>query len=169
MRGILSQGYDTTSIASIGPSTLEDAKVRPKVAIINRPAEVFSDDHGFRSSGSRPLFNDTSDIAGACPKIPRERNYVSKILEIDDIEGTRPKMHDKFLQTKRHINPLKPEYKLPETTIADYETPKFIKDSLLVDDIDGTRTRQRKVVPNRDGLHIDDIEGTRSGWKPRHM
>jgi hypothetical protein len=168
-----SNSYATMSIASLGPSTLSEPLSRPKVAFISKPIEAFSSSNNssrniFQSSSKHSL-NDVSDIDGAQPKQYRERNYVSNGLKVDDIEGTKARVHDKMLWTKRHVNPLNPSYQLPSAELEPYEPPKLLRDNLFIDDIPGTRTKQRAIVPNRDTLHIDDIEGARSGWRPRHM
>jgi hypothetical protein len=168
--------YATMSIASLGPSTLHEPLTRPKVAFISKPTEAFSSSNNWTSSAqnifqssSKHALNDVSDIDGAQPKQYRSRNYVSNGLKIDDIEGTKARVHDKFLWTKRHVDPLNPSYQLPTAEVEPYEPPKLLRDNLFIDDIPGTRTKQRSIIPNRDTLQIDDIEGTRSGWKPRHM
>eukprot|EP00602_Paraphysomonas_sp_CaronLab_P004725 CAMPEP_0185020760 /NCGR_PEP_ID=MMETSP1103-20130426/3401_1 /TAXON_ID=36769 /ORGANISM="Paraphysomonas bandaiensis, Strain Caron Lab Isolate" /LENGTH=501 /DNA_ID=CAMNT_0027551861 /DNA_START=17 /DNA_END=1522 /DNA_ORIENTATION=+ len=158
------------SIATLGDSTLPDAKSKPKVAYIEKPADVFGNSSiESRKFLVKPNLHDVSDIDGARPKGVRQRNYESKALYVDDIDGARAKFHDKFLHTKRHVDPLQPDYKLPSVTLAPYEPPKFIKNSMEIDDIEGTRTKQRKVAPSRDTMNLDDIEGSRAGWKPRHM
>jgi hypothetical protein len=168
--------YATMSIASLGPSTLTCHENKPKKAFISKPSEIFSpadnQDKTFSSTSSlrsKQSINDISDIDGAQPKQYRQRNYVSNGLKIDDIDGTKARVHDRFLRTNRHVDPMNPSYKLPAAEIAPYEPPKFQRDTLEIDDIPGTRSKQRTVIGNRDALHIDDIEGSRSGWKPRHM
>jgi hypothetical protein len=170
-----SNSYATMSIASLGPSTLTSYDSKPTKAFIPKPTEIFSsgsEAKTFSSTSSlrsKQSINDISDIDGAQPKQYRQRNYVSNGLKIDDIDGTKARVHDRFLRTNRHVDPMNPSYKLPTTEITPYEPPKFQRDTLEIDDIPGTRPKQRAVIANRDALHIDDIEGSRSGWKPRHM
>ncbi len=163
-----SLGYTTMSIASLGPSTLSNNKNQPKNSFISNPSETFGNSTVFQTN-SRHCLNDVSDIDGAQPKGYRERNYVSKGLYIADIEGTKAKIHDKFLWTKRQVDPLNPSYPLPSVELAPPDSPKFLRDNISVDDIPGARTKQRSIIPGRDPLFVDDIEGSRSGWKPRHM
>jgi hypothetical protein len=161
--------YETLSVATLGLSTLTNAKNRPVSSYINRVEERFYEAPIRDSTLGRRQTNDVSDIPGAQPRRYREKNYESKILTIDDIDGTRAKIHDKMLHTKRHVNPLQPQYTLPTALIAASEPPPFRKDNLEIDDIEGTRTKHRKVFPGRDTLNLDDIDGTRPGWKPKHM
>lgn len=168
--------YTTMSIASLGPSTLNNQSNKQFYPQKNNYiTNNYNDNNNMKTllSSSSHLnkhdINDISDIEGAKPYKYRERNYISKGLYIDDIEGTKAKIHDKFLWTKRNVNPLNPTYKLPTAEVAPYEEPKFLRDNISVDDIEGARTKQRSIIPNRDTLFIDDIEGARSGWKPRHM
>lgn len=59
---------------------------------------------------------------------------------MDDISGTRTKIN-KFTTT-RQTDPLNPSYQLPSVILADMPEPKFIRDNLEIDDIEGTRTKQ---------------------------
>ena len=47
---------------------------------------------------------------------------------------------NKFIST-RNTDPLNPVYQLPVVVYADPVEPKFIKDNMQVDDIEGTRTK----------------------------
>lgn len=159
--------YNSLSIASLGSSTLENAKNRPQIHYIRQSSDIIRDDK--ITNKITHVTNDISDIDGARPKTTKERNYVSKSLFVDDIDGAKARFKDRFLQTQRHVNPLVPEYSLPTCSIAPSESQPFKRDNLMIDDIEGTRTSHRKIFPGRDPLQIDDIDGTRPGWKPRHL
>jgi len=161
--------YTSMSIASLGASTLPDAKLHPKVVYLEKPAEVFATEQSKRVLTNRPKFSDISDIDGAHPKLTKQRNYESKILHVDDIDGAKAKYRDRFFDTKRNVDPLQPEYKLPSYKVEPLAPPKFVKDAMNIDDIEGTRTKQKKFTIQRDTMNVDDIEGARSGWKPRHI
>lgn len=164
--------YCSMSIASVGPSTLPNAKNKPQIHYIHHDAEIFQDlkqESHYRVRNKTHETNDVSDIEGSRPKTTKERNYLSNPLNIDDIDGARARFKDRFLLTERHVNPLQPEYRLPSAETAPIDPPPLRRDSLMIDDIDGTRTSQRKILSERDNLQLDDIEGTRPGWKPRHM
>mmetsp|Transcript_22436 Transcript_22436/g.23112 ORF Transcript_22436/g.23112 Transcript_22436/m.23112 type:complete len:477 (+) Transcript_22436:78-1508(+) len=161
--------YNTLSIASLGPSTLSNSKNRPQIHYIRQSSDLIRDENTSEKKIITHITNDISDIDGARPKTTKERNYVSKSLFVDDIDGAKARFKDRFLQTKRHVNPLVPEYSLPSAQVAPSESQPFRRDNLMIDDIEGTRTSHRKIFPGRDPLQIDDIDGTRPGWKPRHL
>jgi hypothetical protein len=164
--------YQTLSIASLGDSTLPDAKCKPQTHYINyQTSEFFANlqEQKQKKIQYTHQTNDISDIDGARPKTTKERNYVSKSLFVDDIDGAKARFRDRFLQTNRHTNPMQPEYKLPSAEIAPAEPAPFRRDPLMVDDIEGTRTSSRKIFPGRDFREIRDIEGTTPSWKPLHM
>lgn len=146
-----------------------------KIHEIKKDSNLFQSENDNNSSKNNILkkithqTNDISDIEGAKPKIIKERNYVSKSLYVDDIDGAKARFKDRFLQTKRHVDPLVPEYTLPSSEITPSEPLPFRRDNLMIDDIDGTRTSHRKLYPGRNPLQVDDIDGTTPGWKPRHL
>ena len=51
-----------------------------------------------------------------------------------DIAGTKTQVQ-KFTTTRPPSNPLNPVYKLPSFTFVPPDPPKFIRDSMAVDDI----------------------------------
>jgi len=59
-------------------------------------------------------------------------------------------------------------YKLPSYSVPDDPTPKFLRDTLDIADIDGTRAKPLYKYPTRENYKVDDIEGAKAGWKPRH-
>ena len=80
-------------------------------------------------------------------------------LKNDDIDKTKPQFQ-KF-KTNRVVDPLNPNYSLPKTEIVPVEPPKFIRDSIMNEDIDGAKPKKAKYFKTRDTMKIDDIEGTR--------
>lgn len=61
--------------------------------------------------------------------IPVHVNKSTTILQVDDIDGTRPKMN-KFTTT-RQTNPLVPVYQVPHVVYFPVEEPKFIRDNMV--------------------------------------
>ncbi|XP_024536500.1 uncharacterized protein LOC9630602 isoform X1 [Selaginella moellendorffii] len=112
------------------------------------------------------------------------RNRPNDCLYIDDIEGCRPDPKNMKLGNKaRGTSPLVPEYKLPSFVEPSPYEPKFLKDSMNVNDIDGSRPSSRissrvtfflcqcrvfLMVQERDHMTVTDIEGSTAGWKPTH-
>jgi hypothetical protein len=152
--------YQTLSIASPGLPTLP----RPeKTFISKRDFNDIRDIDGAISKGrpnysNKPLFLN-SEIEGAVPKqLIRTRNVRDNSLYIDDIEGTRHTIKDRMMRTTRHVNPLDPVYKVPVFTPCDAEVPKFIRDPLQINDIEGTRTKAKKLFATRNILDVSDID-----------
>ena len=78
-------------------------------------------------------------------------------LSNSDIEYSNPQCVKSKI--KRHLNPLEPKYKLPKGNPFPPYEPKFIKDNINVDDIEGAKPK--KVIGKlqlRDNLNINDIK-----------
>jgi hypothetical protein len=158
------EAYTSMSIASLGSSTIQEG---PKARYVHAPSKVFNEEKT-QNYYNKPCFFGTGDIDGAQPKRVHQRSVPQNNLRLDDIEGASVLIKDKFLHTKRHEDPLQPNYKLPSYKIMPAHESKFIKDTLNVDDIDGTRSSVKTVYSSRDTLKISDIEGSSAGWKPRN-
>lgn len=88
---------------------------------------------------SKPDSYSVDDISGTKARwIHRSlRNKPDRTLNHDDIEGSKPKPKD--FRTSRQVDPLEPKYNLPSFKAPPAETPKFIRDTLNIDDISGTK------------------------------
>lgn len=160
----------TMSVASLGPATLEKQQPRFPNGIV-RSMDIEQEPTFAKTfTEFRETFNSSADISGASPKknLSHPRNCFHTLLVVDDIPGTRPKEKSKMLTTGRHVNPLQPSYSLPTFYNADFEQPKFLRDSMSVADIDGAQTSQRKLPSVRNALDTTDIVGAQASWKPRH-
>jgi hypothetical protein len=104
------------------------------------------------------FINKNDDIEKSCPKILHyPLNKPEYNLRNDDIELSWPKCVE--LNTTRSTNPLEPKYNLPKTEPYPFEVPKFIRNSIPVDDIDGAKPR--KIISKwqpRETMKKDDIE-----------
>lgn len=61
-------------------------------------------------------------------------------------------------QQNRHLDPLEPKYTFPKSEPIEYPIPKFIRDNIQVDDIDGTQPK--KIMSRwfqRESMKKDDI------------
>lgn len=158
--------YVTMSITSLGPSTLP--KSDPKVFAVKNTNDI-SDIFGARPGPKYPVYTNKptftpADVEGAAPKqLIRGRNTRDNSLYIDDIEGTRITIKDRMMKTNRHVNPLEPEYPLPKFTAIPVPEPKFLRDTIDVSDIEGTKPKVKKEFATRDILSVDDIAGTKPG------
>jgi hypothetical protein len=164
--------YIAMSIASPGPSTLPDQKRAP-VQLATRNINSVTDIDGAVSSipyGSRytnkPQLSQ-DDIQGSRSRpLTREKNVRDLSLFVDDIDGTRHAIRDRMMKTSRHVDPLNPQYKLPSVMPADIPAPKFLRDNLNVNDIDGAKARTPKKFQVRDTMSAADIVGAQACWKP---
>lgn len=131
------------------------------------------------------------DIEGARTKLPgyqfpNKEEYINHNWDIDrsgpralhiglnkpeynltnnDIDKSKPQFQ-KF-QTKRVVNPLNPKYNLPKTELVPVDPPKFIRDNITNDDIEGAKPKKPKYFETRDTMKLDDIEGTRPKPPPK--
>jgi hypothetical protein len=171
MNAVLNHGadaYTTMSIMSFGASTLP----KPTQARFEEKKTNFvSDIDGAKSGPKYKLYFDKplpqqSDVDGSTSKpLTKTRNCRDNSLYIDDIEGTRHTIKDRMMRTNRHVNPLDPQYKLPSYEASAYPTPRFLKDSMRLDDIHHVEER---VYATRDIMNINDIVGAHADWRPRH-
>ena len=101
--------------------------------------------YGFYSK-KQDFTNTNLDIDKSYP-INEYNKYTNKpdyIYKNDDIELSKPQGHHVF-QNNRHVNPLNPVYQLPScdnNNYSDDESKKFIRDTLNIKDIEGTKPRK---------------------------
>jgi hypothetical protein len=101
------------------------------------------------------------DIAGAAPRMlhfPLDKPRYN--LTNDDIEGSKPDIV-KFKSTRPPCNPLNPKYKLQVVEFVPPEVPKFIRDHMEIDDIQGVRSKPQPEATGRDPLKVIDIPGAK--------
>jgi len=75
-----------------------------------------------------------------------------------DIEKSKPNF-TKFSTTRPPSNPLNPVYKLAHVEYFPPEPPKFIRDNMEIEDIDGARPKKQKYYETRDSMKVADIDG----------
>ncbi len=168
--------YCTMSIASLGPPTLQSTEMPPKKAHfengIFKPNDPLPETTNFTKSfsGFRSTFNSSADIEGASPKRGRaySRPAARNIMDIDDIEGTRAKVRDSMLLTKRHVDPLKPHYVLPSFAPEEPSVIKQMRNTMDISDIEGSSAKISRHRATRDNMTTMDIVGAQSSWRPRH-
>jgi len=86
-------------------------------------------------------------------------------LNCNDIEGAKPQVC-KFKSNRKPTNPLCPEYKLSKVKIRLATPPRFIRDSIGIDDIQGSKPRpiiRKKCLRNT--MDISDIEGAKGSTR----
>ena len=84
-------------------------------------------------------------------------------LSNKDIEKSLPAVNA-FFFNKRNTNPLKPKYKLPVIVEFPPEIPKFIHDSININDIKGSSPKNNTIWKTRDTFpkYGHNIEGTKA-------
>ena len=166
--------WQTLSCTSLGPATLEDQKRPPRPFAVKATNNV-SDIDGARSTlpyadrySNKPQPS-SADIAGSVPRpLTHSRNVRDLSLYIDDIEGTRHSIKDRMMRTKRHVNPLVPEYDLPTFVPARVPAFPFLRETMKNDDVDGAATKPLQKFDTRDTMTTQDIVGAQACWRPLH-
>ena len=116
-----------------------------------RPPKVYN--HNFQL--------DISDIEGTKTKpMVNESKKPVDIMSVDDIEGAKPRIQRQLPHSNRMTNPLNPQYQLPTKEEPPIPVPKFIRDNISVDDIQGAHSKSYQTdKPPRDIMNINDISG----------
>ena len=163
--------YLSMSIASFGGCTLPKEE---KKVWATKATNCIDDIEGARPKTTKlwtkPDLWDNSDVVGAKSKcLHPERTASSNFMRVDDIDGAQAKIRDKMLLTKREINPMTPQYKLPSHTPAPPFEPKFMRDTLDISDIDKAKPRIPVVYEMRDIISVQDIVGAQANYRARHQ
>jgi hypothetical protein len=166
--------FMTMSIASRGAATIvpsdtanTGAKSAHKLAASLRETNGVADIRGAqpqprmgRWTHNRPDLFAVDDIEKAAPGGTKLLNKPCTINKVDDIDGARPSR--RTFRTNRHVNPMDPVYQLPSTKERAITPPRFLRDSMDVSDIGGTKPRESRGGdrPNL-SLDVSDIPGAR--------
>ena len=104
------------------------------------------------------FINKNDDIEKSSPKrLHIKLKKPEYNLTNSDIEFSSPQCVKSKI--KRHLNPLEPKYKLPKGAPYPPYEPKFLKDSISADDIEGARpTKVIGLMQLRDTMNIKDIK-----------
>jgi hypothetical protein len=116
--------------------------------------------------------NNNKDIEKSSPSQLFKKVIPNYSLSCKDIQGATP--HHLKSHIVRCTNPLNPKYNLPKTettkqeeNIDNNKKPKFIKDNLKIDDIEGARPKKIGNFFLRNNMNKDDIKG--SFPRPRYV
>lgn len=87
-------------------------------------------------------------------------------LTNSDIGGAQPNCV-KFTTNRKGHNPLNPTYKVSEVEKRPYTPPRYMRDGMDIEDIEGARPKQVKQdkIKTREVNKIDDIEGTKANLR----
>jgi hypothetical protein len=125
---------------------------------------------GYHYNQKEVFANRNDDIAGSRPKKlhqPLDRQYYN--LRNDDIQGSKPKCQ-KFTTTRESTNPLNPDYQLPKVEVRVNTPPKFIRDHISINDIDGAKPNPYTKYDIRSKTNnVEDIDGAKpkKEWIPQ--
>jgi hypothetical protein len=117
----------------------------------------------------RNLTLDTTDIPGTSsrPMFDSTKPPVDP-LQIDDIEGARPRAVRHLGHSKRCLNPVDPQYVLSSKPQEPPPIPPFIRDQMYNADVEGASpATYRSKKPPRDIMKCDDISGARPSHRVR--
>jgi hypothetical protein len=91
-------------------------------------------------------------------------------MRLDDIDGSKPRIVRQLPHSRRMVNPVDPKYDLPSYDPPTIIRPRFIRDSLYNDDVEGAHPLSyQNDKPPRDIMNIDDIDGCRPVRQMREL
>jgi hypothetical protein len=121
---------------------------------------------GYHCTNKPDYSNFNDDIEKSHPKqLHPGLNKPSFNLMTEDIDKAKPKLNE--FVTTRVTNPLNPVYKLASFETRPVTPPKFVRDSISVQDIEGTKPETTYKFSIRDNISVKDIEGARA--KPERI
>lgn len=80
-------------------------------------------------------------------------------MKTEDLLDAKPNVMRSTIRTKRTTNPLAPNYQLSKVEYRPYTPPKFIRDSIGINDVDGARPKKQANYATRNFMDNKDIEG----------
>jgi hypothetical protein len=163
---------DTMYLSTIGHS---DRKFKQINTVRDYSANLFNLDipgsspKKFGILHHKPDFtNRNDDIERSYPKVLHvgldkpEYNLSNKDIAFSSASTVR--IHEtrcsKHIKSKDIINPLEPKYKLPKVECLDPPVPKFIRDNIQINDIQGSFPKKYYKWETRKGFFNMDVEGS---------
>ena len=89
-----------------------------------------------------------------------ELNKPEYNLSNADIPFSKPQCQ-RFHTTRPPSNPLDPQYKLQHVEYIPPTPPKFIRDQISKEDIEGAKPKVKRYYETRDILSVKDIDGAK--------
>jgi hypothetical protein len=155
------------SLRSVNESNSGDNDVGfNKFEIARQSRTLFTKDilhHKTKAPKTENFSLKNDDIDHSCPKrLHQPLNKPYYYLRDDDIPGTKPAIAT-FKTRREPSNPLNPVYKLPSFEPLEPVIPKFIRDSIKVDDIAGTKPKNlhQRMLGHRITNDVKDIDGAK--------
>ncbi|CAG9312313.1 unnamed protein product [Blepharisma stoltei] len=138
--------WGSTSLTSLVTDDIEGAKPALKgYQYVNKPDFAYT----------------AHDIEKAQPsKLHQALNKPNFNLNTKDIFKAYPNKAE-FVTNRIGHNPLMPVYKLPSFETRPITPPKFVRDSIQITDIDGTKPEAYFKWQTRNSMNITDIDGAR--------
>ena len=108
-------------------------------------------------------FYNVTDIEGTTSKPMVNKNKKPyNVMDISDIDGAKSRIIQQLPHSKRATNPVAPEYDWPKYQCPYEPPPKFIRDTMKNDDVEGAHPASYKTdKPPRDIMRVDDISGAK--------
>ena len=143
------------------PSKLKKFKQRPMTSL--QTSDITGAKpllRGYQCINKPEFSNYTQDIEKAQPRqLHSTLNKPNYNLMTEDREKAKPRVTE--FVTERMTNPLNPVYKLPSFETRPVTPPKFIRDSISANDIEGTKPEVYYKWSIRDHISVKDIDGAR--------
>ena len=120
--------------------------------------------HGSRQVNKQEFTNQNWDIDRSSPsQLHIKLHKPEKNLMAKDIEGASPQCV-KFTTKRMGGDPLNPNYKLQSVDKRVPTPPKYIRDHMYINDIEGCRPKKEKVleIKTRESMKVNDIEGAQA-------
>lgn len=116
--------------------------------------------------------NRNDDIERSFPKVLHiglnkpEYNLTNKDIELSSASTVRidKTRCSKYIKPSEPLNPLEPKYKLPKVEYLDPPIPKFIRDSIQINDIAGSFPKKYYKWETRKA-ELDPVEGSKAKVK----
>lgn len=161
-----SSNFKTMSLDSISK---DDAIPMKKEVAVRTPGTLNSQDiegaqpqlRGYKHFNKPSFNNHVFDIDRAQPRTLHEGlNKPEFNLNTNDIERSKPKV-TAFTTTRLGNNPLNPNYKLQSVEYRPHTPPKFLRDAIETNDIEGSKPETMYKWQQRDVINVHDIDGAR--------
>lgn len=143
------------------PSKRKVFKQRPVTSLITEDIEGAKPLlKGYQYINKPEYSNSTNDIEKSSAKpLHPSLNKPEYNLKTSDIDKAQSNLSN--FKSTRFTNPLNPVYKLPSYEVKPVTPPKFVRDSINIDDISGAKPEKYFKYATRDHINVRDIEGAK--------
>ena len=165
----------STMASSMFLGTIPNCSARRNLAV-SRVTNDVSDIAGAKPRSrqrftNKPNLHQTQDIRGASSSVLHRATNKPDAFATLDIPGAQSDRT--YMHTSRCVDPQDPIYPMPGHServpqSGEPAQPKFLRCTLAIDDIEGTKPKKYfKWKERSTSLNVDDIEGAKPRWKWR--